>query len=98
MSNFLENKQQANISKFGGEMLSSKTKKADSDLMNKLKWNFLYLAAPLFLTSMLGTITYPFMVRIARSKYLFRLRNFYSIHLSIAPVLAFIHINFFSFV
>jgi hypothetical protein len=78
-------------------MLSNRV--SDSgDLGQKLKWNFIYLAAPVFLTSMLATITYPLMVKVARSKYLFSLRNFYAIHISIAPVLAFIHVNFFSFV
>ena len=47
---------------------------------------------------MLGTITYPLAVRVARSKRLFKLRNFYAIHVSIAPFLALIHINFFSLV
>ena len=47
---------------------------------------------------MLGTITYPIAVKIARSKRLFKLRNFYAIHVAIAPFLALIHINFFSFV
>ena len=51
---------------------------------------------PAFLTALCGTITYPLMVRLARSKYLLKLRNFYAIHLSIAPFLALIHINIFS--
>ena len=54
------------------------------------------ILVPAFLTAMCGTITYPLMVRLARSKYLFKLRNFYAIHLSIAPFLALIHINIFS--
>ena len=44
---------------------------------------------------MCGTVTYPIAVRIARSKYLFKLRNFYAIHLAIAPFLALVHINIF---
>ena len=47
---------------------------------------------------MAGTITYPIAVRIARSKYLFKLRNFYAIHIAIAPFLALAHINIFAFV
>ena len=44
---------------------------------------------------MAGTVTYPIAVRIARSRYLFKLRNFYAIHIAIAPFLAFAHINIF---
>ncbi len=51
---------------------------------------------PVFITALCGTITYPIAVRIARSKYLFKLRNFYAIHISIAPFLAFAHINIFA--
>ena len=47
---------------------------------------------------MAGTITYPLAVRVARSKYLFKLRNFYAIHLAIAPFLALAHINIFALV
>ena len=47
---------------------------------------------------MLGTLTYPLAVKLARSKRLLRLRNFYAIHACIAPFLALIHANFFSFV
>ena len=57
-----------------------------------------YTLGPLFCTAMLGTITYPLAVRIARSKYLFRLRGFYAIHISIAPFLSLIHLNFFAFI
>ena len=38
-----------------------------------------------------GTFTYPIAVRVARK--IFRLRGFYSIHISIAPFLALIHVN-----
>ena len=48
------------------------------------------------MTALVGTVTYPLAVRIARSKRLFKLRNFYAIHLAIAPFLAFIHINIFA--
>ncbi len=49
----------------------------------------------MLLTAMAGTITYPIAVRIARARP-FKLRNFYSIHLSIAPFLALVHVNIFS--
>ena len=49
------------------------------------------------MTAMVGTITYPIAVRIARSR-LFKLRNFYAIHGAIAPFLALVHCNIFSFV
>jgi len=65
--------------------------------MNKITINFLYYATPIFFTSMLATFTYPLAVRIARSKRLFKLRNFYAIHISIAPFLAYIHLNFYAF-
>jgi hypothetical protein len=45
---------------------------------------------------MAATITYPIAVRIARSR-LFKLRNFYSIHLAIAPFLALVHVNIIGF-
>ncbi len=48
------------------------------------------------MTALCGTVTYPILVRVARSRYLFKLRNFYAIHASIAPFLALIHINIFS--
>ncbi len=48
------------------------------------------------MTALCGTVTYPLLVRVARSRYLFKLRNFYAIHLSIAPFLTFIHLNIFS--
>lgn len=48
---------------------------------------------PVSLTMLCGTFTYPIAVRIARK--VFRLRGFYAIHLSIAPFLAFTHINIF---
>ena len=67
-----------------------------NDVINNLARNFTFFAAPLFCTSMIGTITYPIAVRIAKKA--FRLRNFYSIHLTIAPFLALIHINFFALV
>jgi hypothetical protein len=47
-------------------------------------------------TALAGTLTYPLAVRIARSRYLLKLRNFYAIHIAIAPFLAFAHINIFS--
>lgn len=49
----------------------------------------------MFATSMAATITYPLAVRVARSR-LFKLRNFYSIHLAIAPFLAFAHVNIYA--
>ena len=58
---------------------------------------FLLIAGPFFLTAMLGTVTYPLAVRVARSKRLFKLRNFYVIHLAIAPFLSLIHLNCYSF-
>ena len=65
--------------------------------MNKIATNFLYYTSPIFFTSMLATFTYPLAVRVARSKWLFGLRNFYAIHIAIAPFLALIHLNFYSF-
>ena len=50
------------------------------------------------MTAMCGTVTYPLLVRIVRSRRFLRLRNFYAIHITIAPFLALIHINIFSFV
>ena len=101
VSNFLESKDQSKSSKFGGEMMSSSQSIKSNqffknDLMNNLARNFTYFAAPLFCTSMIGTITYPLAVRFVKKA--FRLRNFYSIHIAIAPFLALIHINFFALV
>ena len=70
----------------------------ENDFYNMLMMMFSYWGAPLFTTSMLATVTYPLAVRIARSKRLFKLRNFYAIHVSIAPFLGFIHLNAFIFV
>ena len=50
------------------------------------------------MTALLGTFTYPKFVKLARSKRLLGLRNFYAIHFAIAPFLALIHLNFFAFV
>jgi hypothetical protein len=44
---------------------------------------------------MVATITYPIAVRIARSR-VFKLRNFYAIHVGIAPFLALVHVNIFA--
>ena len=55
-------------------------------------------AIPLFSTAMLGTFTYPRAVAIARSNRLLGLRNFYAIHVAIAPFLSYIHLNFYSLV
>ena len=56
-------------------------------------WQFI---VPIFITALCGTVTYPIAVRVARSRYLFKLRNFYAIHIAIAPFLAFAHINIFA--
>ena len=106
VSNFMENKAQADISRFGGQMLQAPSISVNDQapgILNskfalKLKHNLQLWALPLSMTAMLGTITYPLAVKVARSKRLLKLRNFYAIHASIAPFLAFIHINFFSFV
>jgi len=50
---------------------------------------------PLAVTAMVGTVTYPVAVRIVRGSP-FRLRGFYAIHASIAPVLALVHLNVFA--
>lgn len=52
------------------------------------------IIAPLFITMLCGTITYPIAVRVV--KRVFKLRGFYAIHLSIAPFLAIIHTNVFA--
>ena len=63
--------------------------------MKQFMRNVKKVLVPVFVTAMAGTITYPIAVRIARSKYLFKLRSFYAIHLAIAPFLAFAHVNIF---
>ncbi|CDW80284.1 UNKNOWN [Stylonychia lemnae] len=50
---------------------------------------------PISITAMCGTITYPIAVRITRSR-IFKLRNFYAIHIAIAPFLSVIHLNIFA--
>ena len=72
--------------------------KREDILRNKLLLNFSFFAAPIGMTAILGTFTYPRAVRIARSKRLLGLRNFYAIHFAIAPFLALIHLNFFALV
>ena len=62
--------------------------------INKFKENAYKLVLPAMLTAFCGTFTYPIAVGIARK--LFKLRGFYAIHLSIAPFLAYAHINIFS--
>ena len=98
VSNFLEGKSQARTSKFGGKMMADELKQEENEFSRKMLWNTGYFTIPIFSTAMLGTVTYPLAVRIARSKRLFKLRSFYAIHLAIAPFLALIHINFFSLV
>ena len=106
VANFLETKDQSKISRVDGKVISqqqilskpiqtNKNRFFEDDFLNKLTWNFVKYAGPLFCTAMLSTITYPLAVRVARSKRLFKLRDFYAIHISIAPFLAVIHINFF---
>jgi len=84
----------------GGAMFTQKVDQAEDNKTNRvfeyLKRNFKLFVVPLFATAMVGTISYPIAVRIARSRYLFRLRNFYAIHLSIAPFLALLHSNVFA--
>ena len=63
--------------------------------MKQFLRNVKNLLVPVFVTAMAGTITYPIAVRLARSRYLFKLRSFYAIHLAIAPFLAFAHVNIF---
>ena len=71
--------------------------KADKSLLsNKILINFSYYAFPIGLTGLLGTYTYPKAVKIARNKRLLGLRNFYAIHVAIAPFLALIHLNTFA--
>jgi len=59
--------------------------------------NFSYYTVPMGSTAILATFTYPFFVKIARSKRLLGLRNFYAIHIAIAPFMAFVNLNFFGF-
>ena len=96
MSNFFESQQQAKVSRVSGQTLSDQKQESVNLFSSKIALNFSFYAAPALLTAMLGTYTYPRAVRLARHKRLLRLRNFYAIHVSIAPFLAFIHMNFFS--
>ena len=77
-------------------MFTDKKEAEESKVMKQFMRNVKNFMIPVFFTAMAGTITYPIAVRLARSKYLFKLRNFYAIHISIAPFLAFIHLNLFS--
>ena len=61
--------------------------------MQGFKENFIKLVVPAAVTMFCGTFTYPIAVRIARK--VFRVRGFYAIHISIAPFLAFVHVNIF---
>ena len=70
--------------------------KADKNsqlMLRGLKENFMKFVVPGMFTMMCGTFTYPVAVRAARK--IFKLRGFYAIHISIAPFLAFAHVNIF---
>ena len=100
VSNFLESKEQSQMSAMGGQMFANKVEGAPSEdrsntVMKQFLRNIKNVMVPVFVTAMAGTITYPIAVRVARSKYLFKLRSFYAIHLAIAPFLAFAHLNIF---
>ena len=94
VSNFLESKEQSRVSKLTGVTLSKNT---NNNQENRMLFQFVNIAsqtiAPLAITMLCGTFTYPIAVRIA--KRVFKLRGFYPIHISIAPFLAFAHTNVF---
>ncbi|TNV75803.1 hypothetical protein FGO68_gene10144 [Halteria grandinella] len=102
VSNFLESKDQAKVSGMGGAMFMQRAeskqevKSEGNPLIRTYMRNLSQVMVPIFVTALCGTVTYPIAVRIARSKRLFKLRNFYAIHIAIAPFLAFIHSNIFS--
>ena len=100
VSNFLESREQSQVSAMGGQMFSSnkidgKDDERSNSVMKQFIRNVKNIMVPVFVTAMAGTITYPIAVRLARSKYLLKLRSFYAIHIAIAPFLAFAHLNIF---
>ena len=94
----MESQQQSKISRISGQTLADTETKQQSVnfFSSKIFLNFSFYAAPALLTAMLGTYTYPRAVWLARHKRLLKLRNFYAIHVAIAPFLALIHLNFFA--
>ena len=94
VSNFLESKEQSRISKLSGVTLTNTSDiNQDNQMLNRFISNASQTIAPLAITMMCGTFTYPIAVRIA--KRVFRLRGFYPIHFSIAPFLGLVHVNVF---
>jgi len=100
VSNFLESREQARVSKMGGAMMSesASSKQTNSAFApGGFLWQFTSnvgkVILPAMITMFCGTFTYPIAVRVARK--VFRLRGFYPIHCSIAPFLALVHVNIF---
>ena len=93
VGNVLESSSQAKISKMGGKTLSSEAPKSGG-FSAQFKANVLKLLAPISITMLVATFTYPVAVRIVRARP-FRLRGFYPIHIAIAPFLAWINVNVF---
>ena len=103
VGNLLESQSQARISKTGGEFLtqnvtskSSANSDESNDVGNKLftdqlKANMLNFTMPLLTTLMVSSVSYPLAIKIIKSR-LFGLRNWYAVHLAIAPFLALINV------
>lgn len=64
-----------------------------SSILFQFAGNVSKVIAPALITMMCATVTYPLAVRFV--KRVFGLRGFYAIHLTIAPILALIHVNIF---
>lgn len=107
VGNFMESQEQARLSRFGGDMLarvenastvdaalSKDANSMDHLFAEHIKANMLKLIAPIFITTMTASVTYPLAVRIVRG-WPFRVRGYYAIHFSIAPFLALINVNVF---
>ena len=100
----METKEQSKQSRISGQMLTTQAKEDEDNskesqiqiFLKQYTRNIGKVLIPVIVTAFAGTVTYPIAVRIARSKRLFKLRNFYAIHLAIAPFLAFIHVNIFA--
>jgi hypothetical protein len=92
-TNALESTSQAKLSKMGGNVLTDKVPESGG-FSAQFKANVLKLLAPISITMLVATFTYPVAVRIVRARPL-RLRGFYPIHITIAPFLAWINVNVF---
>ncbi|CAI2372622.1 unnamed protein product [Moneuplotes crassus] len=93
-SNYLQNKTQTKKASFGLPTFSSSNESSiQKDVLKMYLNRVCCFLLPIGVTGLSATFTYPIAVRLVKS--LFKIRDFYAIHLAISPIMVFININVF---